>query len=770
MNYSQCTRVSLLGFVTCVSVGYTWLMSTQILATKLYKPVLRPGSILRPRLINRLNAGLHGKLTLISAPAGFGKTTLVAEWISSDDHATAWLSLDESDSDPVRFLTYFVAALETIAPQIGADIMNPLRSPQPPPINSLLTPILNALATIPDNFVLVLDDYHVLDNTEIDSVLSFLIDNQPPQMHLVITTREDPSLPLARFRVRGQLTELRAADLRFTSDEASEFLNSAMGLNLSSDDVAALEQRTEGWIAGLQLAAISMQGTQDASAFIQSFTGSHRFVLDYLIEEVLNHQPPYIHDFLLKTAILEQLSGSLCDAILQDASHSGVDTLESIQQANLFLMPLDNERRWYRYHHLFGDLLRKRLHESPHIDVKILHSRASAWYEANGFEIEAFHHAAAADDIERTARLIEGNGTPLYLRGGVAPILRWFASLPRSAFDEKPSLWVTYAVASTVAGQQISHIEDRLQAAEVALQDNPHDARNRELLGQIAAVRSMLAVPYGDIETMLAQSNLALELLPTSSLSMRLFALWTNGMAHQQSGDGETARQLYAEIVSIGEAAGNTMMILAVLTNLGQLQEEDNQLHQAQMSYQRVLALVGEPPWPMACEAFLGLARIHYAWNDLEQAKFFGQQGYELGCQLENVNTPIKSGILLARVRIACGDLNGAASILAESERLVEQRGFTDKMAEIRAEQARIEQFTTQGHPAPATQPLLEPLSDRELEVLRLVANGFSNREIGEQLFLALDTVKGHNRRIYAKLGVQRRTEAVARAQELGLL
>ena len=277
------------------------------------------------------------------------------------DHATAWLSLDESDSDPVRFLTYFVAALETIAPQIGAGIMNSLRSPQPPPIDSLLTPLLNAIATIPVDFVLVLDDYHVLDSQEIDRALTFLIDNQPPQMHLVITTREDPPLPLARLRARGQLTELRAADLRFTSDEAAEFLNAAMGLTLSPEDVDALERRTEGWIAGLQLAAISMQGQQDNRRFIESFTGSHHFVLDYLMEEVLSHQPAHIQEFLLKTSILERLCGPLCAAILQQDDEDALATLEHIRQANLFLIPLDNERRWYRYHYLFADLLRQRL-------------------------------------------------------------------------------------------------------------------------------------------------------------------------------------------------------------------------------------------------------------------------------------------------------------------------------------------------------------------------------------------------------------------------
>ena len=745
-------------------------MSMQILATKLYIPAPRPDLVSRPRLIDRLNTGLQGKLTLVSAPVGFGKTTLVTEWISNGDYPAAWLSLDEDSNAPIRFLTYVVAALQTVAPEIGASFRNLLQSPQPPPLDSLLTPLLNEIATIPHDFVFVLDDYHVLDSTEINSALTFLIDNQPPQMHLIITTREDPRLPLARLRAHGQLTELRAADLRFSPDEAAAFLNHAMGFNLSTEDITALETRTEGWIAGLQLAAISMQGQPDVGRFIASFTGSHHFVLDYLVEEVLNHQPTHIYGFLLKTSILDRMCASLCDAMLQDEAHTAADMLEHIRQANLFLIPLDNERYWYRYHHLFGDLLRKRLGQSSDIDVNTLHIRASRWYEANGFEVEAFQHAAAAGDLDRAEQLIEGNGTPLYLRGGVAPILRWLSSLSGSTFDKRPSLLVTYAVASTVAGQQVDHVEERLHAAENALRNEPQDTRNRHLTGQIAAVRGMLAVPHGDIETMLSQSNLALEMLHTDSRSMRLFALWTNGLAHQQSGEHETARQIYAEVVSIGEEMGNTMMMLAVLTNLGQLQEKENQLHQAQVSYQRVLALVGEPPWSMACEAYLGLARIHYAGNDLEQAEYFGQQGYELGCKIESVNTPIKSGILLARVRIARGDLNGAASILVESEQLIEQRGFTDELPQIHAEQARIQQMMTQGSSSPVSQPLVEPLSERELEVLRLVAEGLSNREIGERLFLALDTIKGNNRRIYAKLGVQRRTEAIARAHELDLL
>ena len=347
-------------------------MSEPLLLTKLYIPPPRPDMVSRPHLIEKLNAGLHHKLTLISAPAGFGKTTLISEWLASCGRPVAWLSLDEGDGDPARFLTYFVVALQTLAlskvegikPNIGAGMLGALQNPQLPPIELLLTTLLNEITSIPENFILVLDDYHVVDSKSVDQALEFLVEHLPPQMHLVIATREDPHLPLARLRARGQLTELRAADLRFTPAEAAEFLNQVMGLNLSAEDITALETRTEGWIAGLQLAALSMQGHQDTAGFIRSFTGSHHFVLDYLIEEVLKHQPESIQTFLLRTSILDRLCGPLCDAVLGSPSDSGQETLEYLEHANLFIVPLDNERRWYRYHHLFGELLRQRLHQS----------------------------------------------------------------------------------------------------------------------------------------------------------------------------------------------------------------------------------------------------------------------------------------------------------------------------------------------------------------------------------------------------------------------
>src|SRR5919197_4423819 len=407
-------------------------MSTPILATKLYIPASPPTAVARPRLVERLNGGLHRKLTLISAPAGFGKTTLVSAWAATGGRQVAWLSLDEADNDLTRFLTCLVAAVRTIAANTGEGVLRLLQSRQPPSMEATLTELLNDIASTKVDVVLVLDDYQVIEAKPVDAAVAFLLEHLPPQVRVVMTTREDPQLPLARLRGGGQLSELRVNDLRFTASEAATFLNQAMGLDLSAEDVATLETRTEGWIAGLQLAALSLQSRPDATGFIQSFTGSHHFVLDYLLEEVLQRQSESIQTFLIRTSILDRLCGPLCDAVLRDSTACGQATLEYLERANLFLVPLDDERRWYRYHHLFADLLRQRLHQSTSSAVEVterhvneLHIRASQWYEANGFELEAFHHAAAANDIERAERLIEGKGIPLHMRGAVTAILDW---------------------------------------------------------------------------------------------------------------------------------------------------------------------------------------------------------------------------------------------------------------------------------------------------------------------------------------------------------
>jgi LuxR family maltose regulon positive regulatory protein len=896
-------------------------MSTPILATKLYIPPPRPKIVLRPRLIERLNEGLHrtSGVTLISAPAGFGKTTLVSEWVAGCERPAAWLSLDEGDNDPTRFLTYLVAALQTlalsprrgsevegIAANIGAGVLGALQSPQPPPAELLLTTLLNEITTVPDNFVLVLDDYHAIDSKPVDQALTFLLKHLPPQMHLVIATREDPNLPLARLRALGQLTELRAADLRFTPDEAGTFLNQVMGLGLSAEEVTSLETRTEGWIAGLQLAALSMRGREDVHGFIRAFTGDNRYIMDYLVEEVLQRQSERVRSFLLQTSILDWLSGPLCDAVT--GQEEGNVLLEALERGNLFVSPLDDKRHWFRYHQLFADVLHTHLMEEQPDRVPTLHRRASEWYEHNGLEIEAFQHAAAANDVERAERLMEGEGMPLQFRGAMAPVLHWLESLPTEVLDARPSLRVTYASALTFVGKPVSNIEEILQAAEAALQDAEPDDKTRDLVGHVAAIRAMLAVPQNQVETIIAQSRRALEYLDPDNLPVRTTTTWTLGYAYQLQGDRAAARRAYTEAISISQASGNIMVTLAATTCLGQVQEAENQLYLAAESYRRVLQLVGVPPWPAACEAYLGLARICHQWNDLDSALQHGQQSLQLARQIENVDTPAACGVLLARLKLAQGDVAGAAALLAMAEQFVRKHNFVHRMPEVAAaqvltllhqgnlaaaahlaqtnelplSQARV--HLAQGDPATAlavlgplcqqvgakgwqdeqlkviileaiayhalneeikavqllgdaltlaepggfirifvdeglpmahllseasahgmmpdyigkllaaiedatkdrsarrtTEPLpsssvlrpsslVEPLSQRELEVLQLIAQGLSNREICERLFLALNTVKGHNRKIFGKLQVQRRTEAVARARELGLL
>jgi LuxR family maltose regulon positive regulatory protein len=883
-------------------------MSTPNLVTKLYIPPPRPKVVSRPRLINQLNESIFSgrKLTLISAPAGFGKTTLVSEWVLGWGRPTAWLSLDEGDNDSTRFLTYLIAALQMIAPYIGKGMVGVLQSPLPPPTETILTTLLNEITAIENNFVLVLDDYHVIDSKPIDSALTFLIEHLPPQMHLIVTTREDPQLPLARLRVRNQLTELRAASLRFTPNESADFLNQAMGLNLSLENITALDKRTEGWIAGLQLAALSMQGQQDIASFIESFTGSHHFVMDYLLEEVLNQQSESIQTFLLRTSILDHLCGSLCDAVLLDSSASSQDTLEYLEHANLFLTPLDNERRWYRYHHLFADLLRQRLHKITALSTEAvteLHSRASVWYEENGLEIEAFQHAASANDVERAERLIEGEGVPLQFRGAGNTVLKWLKTLPTAVLNARPLLWVTYASSFMMTGQP-SSVEQKLQSAESALttslKDMEPDNRTQDLVGRIASMRATLGIIHHDAEAIITQSRRALKYLHPDNLHLRTATTYTLGYAYQLQGDRAAASQAYTEVISISKSFGDSVYTTAATLCLGQVQEADNQLHLAAETYRRALHLVGDPPQGMAAEAFLGLARIYYQWNDLDAAETHGQHCLQVTRQGEGLSTYASYCVFLARLRFAQGDVAGAAAVLNEAEEFVRRHNFMFMMPGVAAvqilillhqgnltaaahlaqthdlpiSQARV--HMAQGNPAAAlalleplrqqaeakgwqderlkvmvlqavvhhalgekdtarqvlggalalaepggfirilvdeglpvaqllseaaipgikpdyvgrllevfearkqkseekshlllSQTLIDPLSPRELEVLQLIAQGLSNREISQRLFLALSTVKGHNRIIFDKLQVQRRTEAIACARELGLL
>jgi LuxR family maltose regulon positive regulatory protein len=667
-----------------------------ILATKLYVPPSRRRVVLRPRLVERLDEGLAAgsRLTLVSAPAGFGKTTLVGEWVAGCGRPAAWLSLDEGDSDPSRFLTYLIAALQTVASGVGEGVSTVLQSPQPPPPESILTALLNDVATIPNDVVLVLDDYHVLDAKPVDDALAFLVEHLPPRMHLVIATREDPALPLARLRARGQLTELRGADLRFTPSEAAEFLNAAMDLDLSADEIAALDARTEGWIAGLQLAAISLQGRADVAGFIASFAGSNRFVLDYLVEEVLQRQPEPVQSFLLRTSILDRLCGPLCDAVMLDASASGQETLEYLDRANLFLIPLDTERRWYRYHHLFAELLRQRLHQSlassggdEARSMAEYHIRASQWYEDNALEIEAFHHAAAANDIERADRLIVSGRIPQHSRAAVTAVSDWLDSLPRTVLDARPWLWVRSATVALNAGQTTG-VEEKLQAAEEALQDADLDDETRDLIGQIAAARATLALANYQPEAMVNQAHRALEYLHPDNLPSCGRAFRTLGFAYQLQGDRAAARQAYTEAMTIRQASGNINLTVSATTGLGNVQESENQLYQAAETYRCSLQLLGDHSPSNADQEFIGLARIFYEWNDLDAAEQYGQQSLQLARHYDRaIDRFVICEVLLARLKLARRDVAGAAAMLAETEHAVRENSFVHRMPEVAAAQ-----------------------------------------------------------------------------------
>ena len=647
-----------------------------ILATKLFIPSIRPDFVSRPRLVEQLNESLNRKLTLISAPTGFGKTSLLSEWIPKSPHCVTWLSLDIEDNDLPRFWTYFIMSLQGLHPDLGQNALKILHSAMTPSISSVLSSLINDLSAFPDSFVSVLDDYHVIKSKPIDESLTFFLDHQPPNMHLVITTREDPNISLGRLRAQGQLNEFRINDLRFTATEVSELMNTVMGLKMSSEDILSLENRTEGWAAGLKLAAISMRGKSDPAEFIRTFTGSNRYIMDYLIDEVLSQQSETIKNFLLNTSILDRLCGPLCDAVMSTPAGCGQERLESLEQANLFLIPLDNERKWYRYHNLFADLLRQRLKfndqtnsDNQGFDVTGNHLRASQWLEDNGFEIEAFEHAAAAGNLDRTARLMEGNGLPLHYRGAVKPVLNWLKSLPNTILDERPNLWVSYASVLMFNGQT-NQVEAKLNAAESALQSKKNNETSRDLRGSIAAMRASLAVNRRAADVMMEQSRLALENLGPENQALRIAATWTLGYAHQLQKDFASAEKVYDEILRASNPSDNAIYTIAAATSLGQVREANNQMHLAEASYRQVLQLAGDPPMAFACEAYLGLARIFYQWNNLEEAEKNLQQSLELTRQLENVDTPAGCYLLSAQISLAKSDIEKAESMIKKSVRL----------------------------------------------------------------------------------------------------
>ena len=882
----------------------------------------------RERLVEKLKAGLHRKLTLVSAPAGYGKTTMISDGFRSSRIPVGWISLDAGDNDPTRFWAYLISALQVVRADIGQSVLRLLQSSQAPPIESMTTTIINEMCEVSEEFALVLDDYHMIEAQPIHDSLTFLLNHLPPQAHLVIASRIDLPVPLAQLRAQNQLMEVRAADLRFTVDEATSFLNNAMGLELADDDITALESRTEGWIASLQLAAISLQGREDTGNFIAAFSGSSRHILDYLTEEVLGRQEAGTRSFLLETAILDRFTASLCNAVT--GRDDGRERLAQLEATNLFLVPLDDERHWYRYHHLLADLLRNQLLQSQRGNMPELHLRASQWFEQEGLIDEAIRHALEAKDFERAADLIASAAPTMIMESHCPTVLSWLEKLPSALIADRPWLCLSGAIANQLTGHAdaveplIQHAESAMSRAEEGhpAESFPDHARIRGYMITIRITRSLLE---GNAQRAIELCHEALEYLPEDDLAARSAVCGSLGLSYWVIGDLPVTRRYMEEADALGRAGGHHYYSLFAMSYLGDMQRVHGHLHQAARKYREALLLGAEwgdgEPLPATGKAYVGLSQVLYEWNDIEGAIYHATIGTKLADRggvirtlaigylvlawqnqacgniravteaLQraeeippvgvNLFTILHASAWKARLSLAQGDLNAANRWAASQEskpnlrdtpdlwselpyltlvrlriaqgevdeipgllehlgQKVEAENRTGSLIEILALQSialqargevdqalatleralslaesegYVRTFIDEGEPMRkllrlalsrgiakkyvrkllasfqrpvlgsesepkvlpakdpvAPSPLVEPLSERELEVLQLIVDGMSNREIAEKLIIGEGTVKTHINNIYGKLDVQSRTQAIARASELRLL
>jgi LuxR family maltose regulon positive regulatory protein len=880
-----------------------------VLKTKLYIPNLPAELVRRTRLTDILQAGWGRRLTLVSAPAGFGKTTLICSWVRAYERPSAWLSLEENDNDPVRFLSYLINALQTIQPELAVGVLSGFHTLKPSAAESVLTELLNDFTEIDEHCILVFDDYHLIHDNTIHGYLNFLVEHLPRKLHIVLCTRADPPLHLAALRACGQLTELRAGDLRFTREETAEFLNRLMGLDLSIPDIEVLADHTEGWIAGLQMAAVSLQGRGDASGFIQSFTGSNRYILDYLVEEVLSRQPESIQQFLLKTSILDRLTGPLCEVISGQPDSGTI--LEQLERNNLFIVPLDSERSWYRYHLLFADLLRHRAEQFYSEQLPELHRLASRWYERNDMISEAIDQTLAEGDFDRAMELIENHTQPTLMRSEFATVLRWIEALPEELLCKRPLLCVYHALGLLMAGAPMNQIQFSL---DTAVRSESEDS----IAGQLAAFRSFLAAIQGDIDESLKQSHRALELLPEEEQFFRsAISRVLANVTYASSGDIPSSIQVFRENIRRSHATGNITIAGALMSELGELQMLQGRLRQAKETYEQAIEQTVDADgrrMPVTGLAMIGMGNLLREWNELKSGEMLLNEGIELVRNLGVIGT-LDGYIALARIKQAQGrpaeaqevmdtvhkiatrfdasDLDDlvvdlyrarlwllqghveAAErwhgdwiarrdkseetipyVLHELDRVLHARillargkwehclkiarqlqknaaklgrqgivletlvlqgrafwGKGEKEQALHALERALSQaepedylriFLDEGEAMaqlmylaaergihqeyvgrilsafPPTRPakqsvgtaeqLVEPLSQRELEVLHLLARGSSNKDVARQLFISLPTVKWHTSNIYGKLSVRNRTQAAAKARSLGLL
>jgi LuxR family maltose regulon positive regulatory protein len=888
------------------------LIAEQILSTKLRVPHIGPTLVPRPNLVERLRAGLKCKFTLVSAPAGFGKTTLLVEGFSVNKLPIGWVSLDEGDNDPAQFWAYFVAAIRSTMPEVGENAQRLLQSAQESPVRTVLVTLINEIteqthSAVHPN-VLVLDDYNVISGQSIHKDLGFFIDRLPPQFHLVIATRSDPPLPLARLRAQGQLSEFRADELRFSIEETATLMNQVMGLGLSDRDIATLNARTEGWVASLQMAAISMQGRPDITGFVAEFGGTHRYVLDFFMEEVLARHSASTQSFLLETSILDRLTASLCNAVT--GREDSREMLVWLETANLFIVPLDQDRQWYRYHQFFADLLRHRLSSSRPDALPALHRLASQWFEGEGLIAEAVHHALAAEDFDRAAGLIEKVAMSMITEGKGTTLMSWLARLPVHLVVNRPWLCVWGAWANLLAGR-VDAVKPLAESVEAALTEADPGSQTDRLRGHSLALKAFLARARGDLEQSIGLINEAMGLIPEEERVVRNILLLNLAAVYFTSGNMVAAVDLAKNaIIKARETIPLYDDILAV-NFMAYIEKQRGHLRQAAKLYREAIQLgtprPGAHPLPVVDRAYVGLGQILYEWDDLDEAERLLNVGIELGNEAgEGVNSvggylalarlkqtqgdrrsaleaikraeeiaiPMVSWLHLAdyvqawqavmslvqgdlddagrwadspdlglslhdvpdfvlelphlalvRVRIAQGrngeiieylerlrqkaeteermgavieilileslslqaenKIDRALNILARALALAEPEGYKRTFIDEGQAMARLLRTALsrgtmpryvgellagfEGPGIPALPPTVEPLTEREKEIMRLVESGLSNEEIARTLFLAVGTIKKHLYNIYGKLDVKNRTQALARGKELGL-
>ncbi len=667
-------------------------LASPLLMTKLHIPRLRRELVSRPRLVAQMDDGFTRPLTLIAAPAGFGKTTLIADWLAQRELPAAWVTLDPGDDDPARFWSYGITALESLQPGVGERALALLNGPQTHSAQTILTALINALVTSPKEFSLILDDYAVIDNPQIHDGLTFLINHAPPQMHVILATRADPPLPMASWRARGQQIEIRAADLRFTSDEATHFLNASMGLNLGPGEVAALENRTEGWITGLQLAALALREQEPArlADFVTEATSSNRYVVDYFLDEVLQAQEPRVRDFLRETSLLERLSAPLCDAVT--AREDCAEILRFLEHGGFFLVPIDAEHHWYRYHHLFADVLRKLLQQAEPDQVPELHRRASSWFAGNALIPEAIAHALAASDPVRAADLIEQVGMDTLGRGEVTTLLHWLGALPAEQLHARPRLCLYYASALMTAGR-FDAVPSLLHAAELSLSADGAGPETAALVSLLAAIQATFDARYGDEARIIELTRQALDCQPEDPTGMTGIRSWLRGLAYVFASQTAAASRTLSEAISMSQAAGEACMVALETYAYGLVESTRGSLTKAEAAYRRALASLmerDEGEAPVAGLVHLGLGELLRMQQDLAAAESSILKGLRLARRWSNSSALVQGYVSFAWLSQAQGDPNGALATLNEAEELVQGRAGARSLFLLHAQRARL--------------------------------------------------------------------------------